>query len=81
MKTFKIIFRQKTLVITDPQRRVYNGQPFSSEIQWTGWGVLETGIAKPRNRLKFWRSLNDYAVSQRGKGAKREFKIEEEVCN
>jgi hypothetical protein len=31
---------------------------------------------KSEARLKFWTELNDYAVSQRGEGAKREFKIE-----
>lgn len=74
-----ILHRKQILVNTDPQRRCYNGCNFSEELQWTGWSVLEVGIPQERieQRLTFWRELNDYAVSQRGEGAKSEFKTEE----
>ena len=69
--------RQRILVNTDPQRRCYNGCHFSSEWQWTPWEVLERFPAeKTEAKLAFWTDLNDYAVSQRGQSAKREFKIE-----
>jgi hypothetical protein len=29
----------------------------------------------PDKRLKFWRELNDYAVSQRGEDSRKEFKL------
>ena len=67
-------------VNTDPQRRCYNGCHFSSEIVWTEWSEIDrlpTAEAAER-KLKFWSELNDYAVSQRGEGAKREFKIVEQ---
>jgi hypothetical protein len=69
--------RSKQLVNTDPQRRCYNGCHFSSEIRWTDWEVLESNISETEieKRLKFWRELNDYAVSQRGEGARNEYKV------
>lgn len=74
-----ILDRMQILVNTDPQRRCYNGCHFSSELVWTPWKVLEYNI-KPESaerRLKFWQELNDYAVSERGESARKEFKIEE----
>lgn len=69
--------RRLAEVNTDHQRRCYNGCHFSSEFVHTQWELLETTTTeKTEKRLKFWKELNDYAVSQRGKGAKREFKIE-----
>lgn len=64
--TVSILMRKRVLVVTDPQRRVYNGVPFSSEEQWSSWGLLESGIASDHaeQRLHFWRDLNDYAVKQ-----------------
>ena len=81
MSLHTIYTRQKTLVNTDPQRRCYNGCYFSYEYQWTRWESLESGLPaeKVERKLKFWTELNDYAVSQRGEGAKREFKVEPEV--
>jgi hypothetical protein len=65
--------RQQIEVNTDPQRRCYNGCHYSSEFVWTSWKLLDhDGTEK---RLLFWQGLNDYAVSQRGKSAKREFRI------
>lgn len=60
---------------TDPQRRCYYGVHAKSEWVWTSWQDHET--IKPEDeerRLQFWRELNDYAVSQRGKGAKSEYR-------
>lgn len=75
-----LVFRQRVLVNTDPQRRCYNGCHARSELQWTSWDVLEYQIPveRAKDRIKFWVELNDYAVSCRGEGAKSEFKIEEE---
>lgn len=72
--------RSRILVNTDPQRRCYNGAHFSSEVQWTEWADLEDmkylkPDADPEARLKFWRELNDYAVSQRGKSARSEYRL------
>ena len=66
---FTIETRLQIEVNTDPQRRCYYGCHFSSEIVWTAWTVLHSDV--PENeverKLKFWRELNAYAVSQRGK--------------
>lgn len=78
MTTLTIMYRQKVMVNTDPQRRCYNGVHFSSEVRWSNWSVLEpTTPEKAARRLEFWRELNDYAVSLRGEGARRELKIGE----
>jgi len=75
-----ILSRVRMEVNTDPQRRCYNGAHFSSELRWTEWDELEfTTTEKSKGRLKFWRELNDYAVSARGEGARREFKLVDEV--
>ena len=75
--------RQRVVVNTDPQRRCYNGCNKSEELQWTPWEVLEYNVSKDslEQRLTFWVELNDYAVSQRGKGAKREFREVECHCS
>lgn len=73
-----ISYRKRRLINTDPQRRCYNGAHFKSELIWTNWECLETTTKeKQEERLKFWRELNDYAVSQRGGSAKAEYKVEE----
>lgn len=74
--TFKILQRKKFDLITDLQKRVYDGVPFSSEVRWTEWGILEEGIVDGARRLKFWEDLNEYAVSQRGNSALIEYKLE-----
>ena len=69
--------RQQLEVNNDPQRRCYNGCHFSTELVWTPWEVLDS-TCTPDNiekRLTFWRELNDYAISERGEGARREFRI------
>jgi len=68
--------RSRMIINDDPQRRCYNGVHFSTKEIWGEWECLEH--VKPEeieSRLKFWQELNDYAVSQRGQGAKREFRI------
>jgi hypothetical protein len=74
-----ILTRRQILINTDPQRRCYNGCHFSSEFVWTPWEILEYEVApeKLERRMQFWRELNDYAVSQRGQGARCEFTLEE----
>jgi len=78
---YTIKTRPQIEVNTDPQRRCYNGCHFSSELRWTPWESLESNITsdKVERRLKFWQELNDYAVSQRGESARREFKTVQEV--
>lgn len=73
------ILRRRTQVVnTDPQRRCHNGCNYSEELQWSPWEVLEFDIGSQTSarRLTFWRELNDYAVSQRGEGARCEFKVQ-----
>jgi hypothetical protein len=78
MDTHKIMWRGKIVVNTDPQRRCYNGIHFKSEIVWETWHDLcSANSDNIQDRLKFWQELNDYAVSQRGEGARKEFKIVE----
>ncbi len=76
MRLFTIQHRVQVLINTDPQRRCYNGCYFSAEWQWTGWVDLVLNVTEEtlEDKLKFWRDLNDYAVSQRGAGAKKEFR-------
>ncbi len=77
MTTYKVMRRSQIEVNTDPQRRCYNGCHFSSELVWTAWESLDSGLSleKAEHQLKFWRELNDYAISQRGESARKEFKI------
>lgn len=74
---YVIMRRNQMLINTDPQRRCYNGCHFKSELVWTSWENLDFQPTKEKadQRLKFWTGLNDYAVSQRGEGARSEFKI------
>lgn len=73
--------REKYLVNTDPQRRCYDGCYFSSEMRWSEWERFDSSTTKVGVELrhKFWVELNDYAVSQRGEDARREFRITEEL--
>ena len=70
---FTIEHRRLVEVNTDPQRRCYYGVHAKSEFHWTTWEVLESNV-KPE-RIEFWQDLNDYAVRERGKGAKKEFRL------
>lgn len=71
--------RHKVVVNTDPQRRCYNGCHAKFEIVWSGWKVLDydVPVEKKDSRLAFWKDLNDYAVSQRGPSALKEFRVVE----
>ena len=71
--------RSRVFVFDDPQRRCYNGAYGAHHYEWGPWEVLDSSV-KPEKReetLKYWRELNDYAVSQRGDSARKEFVIEE----
>jgi len=73
--------RRRQEANTDPMRRCYNGAYAKSEIVWTAWETLEfVDKDKASTRLKFWKELNDYAVSERGPSAKKEFRIVEATC-
>lgn len=74
--TYTIETRRQIEVNTDPQRRCYNGCHFSSELIWTAWESLNSGVSAEtvESKLTFWRELNDYAVSQRGASARCEFR-------
>lgn len=79
MSQVVLFVRRRIEVNTDPQRRCYNGCHFSSELRWTAWESLDRfDSSKTEDKLKFWRELNDYAVSQRGDSAKCEYKVEPE---
>ena len=67
--TVSIVMRRLNEINTDPQRRCYYGCHAKSEMVWSQWEVLESGLSEEKiaRRLEFWRELNDYAVSQRGK--------------
>ncbi|QHJ81936.1 MAG: hypothetical protein [Bacteriophage sp.] len=77
MALVNIEYRDRRVVNTDPQRRCYNGANFSEALHWSKWEVLEYGVNNDGSaeRIKFWKELNDYAVSQRGEGARRELRI------
>ena len=70
-----ILVREKKLQLNDP--RCYNGCFFDAEYIDGGWWVLESNIpeSKVQSRLDFWVDLNNYAVSQRGESARKQFKI------
>lgn len=76
---YLIEHRVRILVNTDRQRRCYNGCNFSEELQWTGWGPLDSAKTEEASKvkMKFWRELNDYAISQRGESARRELRLVE----
>ena len=71
-----IEMRSCRTVNTDPQRRCYNGCHYSSELVWAEWVTVDFDITEDhiKERLLFWRELNDYAISQRGESARSEFR-------
>lgn len=82
MTHLAVLCRSKRLQLNDP--RCYNGAYFDADYVWGPWEVLESMCymkpgTDPEERMKFWRELNDYAVGQRGEGARREFKVESVV--
>ena len=78
--TYTVEIRKYVEVNTDPHRRCYNGCHFSSEIRALPWEAIESGVRQERveDKLRFWRELNAYAVSQRGESAKAEYRAVEE---
>jgi len=49
---------------------------------WTEWEDIDyTTQEKSERRLEFLRELNEYAVKERGQGAKREFRACIDVCD
>lgn len=65
--------RTKRLQLNDP--RCYDGAYFDAEFVWGPWEILDRITPdKIEHKLKFWRDLNDYAVSQRGQSARSQFK-------
>ena len=78
-----ILVRKKTLVITDSQRRCYNGCFASYEYRWSEWEPLNLNVSADtvEDKLVFWRGLNDYAVEARGEEARCEFKAVLETLN
>lgn len=80
---YTIESRRRRLVNTDPLRHCYNGANYSSETEWSEWDSIDFNIS-PENvqsRLAYWRSLNDYAISERGKGSRREYRAIDENGN
>ena len=78
--TYTIYSRSRRVVNTDPQRRCYNGVHYKWEYQWGSWDLLVVDV-KARDlsdRLRFWRELNEYAISQRGPGAMRQFAVRQQ---
>jgi len=73
---FHIERRTKRIINTDPQRRCYNGCHYSSEEIWSPWETIDFNIEESRikDRLDWWRDLNDYAISERGESARKEFR-------
>lgn len=76
MTLYTIEYRRQTIVNTDPQRRCYNGCHARSELRWTEWESLDSGVPAEavERRLAFWNGLNDYAVSERGPSARWEIR-------
>lgn len=69
MPLYTIETRVLVEINTDPQRRCYYGTHASSELVWSEWAGLHSDVPQDAvdRHLKFWRDLNEYAVSQRGK--------------
>lgn len=78
---YSLLLRRKIEVNTDPQRRCYDGVHASSEVRWTGWTAIDSGLSLEavERRIAFWRNLNEYAVTQRGESARIEYKSRAEL--
>jgi hypothetical protein len=72
---YRIERRQHYAVNTDG--RCYNGAHFKLEIRQGPWEAFESDWTNEQalRRLDFWVDLNDYAVKERGKSAKTEYRI------
>lgn len=64
---FTLETRSRISVITDPQRRVYNGCAFSSKEVWTEWDWLGLNVkpSEVKRQLNFWRELNKVSATKR----------------
>lgn len=75
--------KEQFFVNRDPQKRCYNGAYFDAGYEWGQWQDFCTESAVTctlEHWMKYWRELNDYAVSQRGEGARKQFRIVERLC-
>lgn len=77
---YVLMCRSQVFVWDDPLHRCYNGAFGAHHFEFGRWETLDRlpDAETAARKLKFWTELNDYAVSQRGKSAKREFKIVEQ---
>jgi hypothetical protein len=71
MRHYSVWVRSRQEVLTDPQRRVYNGVPFSSETVWTEWSRVCTYSNKfdAEDSAAIFRRINpsrQYKVLERG---------------
>lgn len=56
-------------------RRCYYGVHAKSEWQWTAWETLSDVPEKDADKtIAWWKDLNDYAASERGVTARKEFR-------
>jgi len=78
---YAISMRRRVFVWDDPMHRCYNGAYGAHHYEWGAWESLDSDVSEDKleSKLKFWRELNDYAVSQRGDSARCEFKAEQET--
>lgn len=68
--------RKQKLVNVDGKRRCYNGCFVGWELFWESWEDLQDVTEENyEETLLGWRELNDYAVSQRGESARKEFRV------
>lgn len=77
MVKYNLEVKGKVFVNRDPQRRCYNGAWADAVYVDGDWVVMEYDVPvdKHEERLEFWRDLNDYAVSQRGDNAAKQYRI------
>jgi len=70
------MMRQRKLQLNDS--RCYNGAYIDADMVWSQWEPLDSAktFEQAIARVNFWKELNDYAVSQRGASATRQFEID-----
>ena len=75
-REYTIMMRQRELQLNDSRR--YNGAHIDADMVWSEWEPLDYAetFEQAEARVNFWKELNDYAVSQRGASATRQFDIE-----
>jgi hypothetical protein len=81
--SFTIQMRRLVFVNRDPQGRCYDGcLPKGLAEHWSSWEDLSDAEDQEGadRQLEYWRSLNEYAVRERGRSALKEFRIVDE-CN